>query len=322
MVDPNLTVYRYTRTTDGLVEFMSETEARGLAHPEQWRQGDEVTEKGRLFKADGQQAVEFGLADDVVDGFEEFRRLYGLESDVRLVEPGWADTLIDALRSPGVAWFLLLVGGAALYAELQSPGIGVGAFISAVCFLIFFWSNYLGGTAGWLEVLLFILGVSCLLLEVFVLPGFGVFGLGGLALVLVSVVLATQTFVFVPKNEYQLSELQKALFIVVLAGAGGLGLISVLNRYLPRAPMLNRMLLAPPSEDEQAEISRRESLASFEHLVGRHGTTITPLTPAGKARIEGALVNVISSGELVERGTEVVVVEARGSRVVVRAVDA
>jgi membrane-bound ClpP family serine protease len=235
--------------------------------------------------------------------------------------PGWADTLLDALRSPGVAWFLLLVGGAALYAELQSPGIGVGAFISAVCFLIFFWSNYLGGTAGWLEVLLFLLGISCLMLEVFILPGFGVFGLGGLALVLASVVLATQTFVFVPTNEYQLNELQKALFIVVLAGAGGLGLISVLNRYLPRAPMLNRMVLAPPTELEQAEISRRESLASFEHLIGCRGTTITPLTPAGKARIEGDLVNVISAGELIERGTEVQVVEARGSRIVVRPVD-
>ena len=72
-----------------------------------------------------------------------------------LAEPGWADYLIDALAAPAVAWLLLLIGGAALYAELQAPGIGVGGFVAGVCFLLYFWSKHLDGTAGWLEVLLF-----------------------------------------------------------------------------------------------------------------------------------------------------------------------
>ena len=50
------------------------------------------------------------------------------------------------------------------------------AVISALAFLLFFWSHYLDGTAGWLEALLFVAGVSCLLLEIFVIPGFGIFG--------------------------------------------------------------------------------------------------------------------------------------------------
>ncbi len=243
-----------------------------------------VTEPGRLFRVEGHQALDYHLADDVVDNFEEFKRLYSLEKDPQLVEPGWADTLIDALRSPGVTWFLLLLGLAALYAELQSPGIGVGAFISAVCFVLFFWGNYLGGTAGWLEVLLFALGVACLTLEIFVLPGFGIFGLGGAALILVSVLLATQTFVGLPQNEYQAAELQRGLTIIAAAGVGAILLISLVHRYLPRAPVFNRMVLAPPSDHEAAEISHRESLAHFEHLVGREGTTLTRLAPAGKAQ--------------------------------------
>ena len=320
LIDSNQVVYRYTRESDGAVQYMSEVEARRQAQPDQWRQGQPVTEPGRLFKADGNEALEFGMADEVVDSFEEFKSLYGLEKDPQLVEPGWADTLIDGLRSPGVTWFLLLLGGAALYAELQSPGIGVGAFIAAVCFVLFFWGHYLGGTAGWLEVLLFLLGVACLSLELFVLPGFGVFGLGGAALVLASVILATQTFVGLPQNEYQAGELQRSLLIVTGAGLGLLVLISVMHRYLPRAPGLNQMVLAPPTDNEQAEISRKESLAHFEHLVGCHGTTLTPLMPAGKAQIDGDLLNVIADGEFIDRDREVVVVEARGSRVVVRAV--
>jgi len=53
---------------------------------------------------------------------------------------------------------------------MQSPGIGIGGLIATVCFALFFWSQFLHGTAGWLEVILFVLGVAFLLVEVFVLP--------------------------------------------------------------------------------------------------------------------------------------------------------
>jgi membrane-bound ClpP family serine protease len=155
-------------------------------------------------------------------------------------------------------------------------------------------------------------------LEIFVLPGFGVFGLGGAGLILVSVLLATQTFVGLPQNEYQAGELQRGLTIVAAAGVGAILLISVMHRYLPHAPVFNRMVLAPPTDHEAAEISHRESLAHFEHLVGREGTTLTRLAPAGKARIEGELFNVIADGEFIEPGRQVTVVEVHGSRIVVR----
>ena len=71
--------------------------------------------------------------------------------------------------------------------------MGIGGFVSAVAFMLFFWSKFLHGTAGWLEVLLFLGGVCFLLLEVLVLPGFGIFGLGGGAMILASLVLASQT---------------------------------------------------------------------------------------------------------------------------------
>ena len=34
-----------------------------------------------------------------------------------------------------------------------------GHVTAAICFLLYFWSSYLGGTAGWLEVMLFVTGV-------------------------------------------------------------------------------------------------------------------------------------------------------------------
>ena len=92
--------------------------------------------------------------------------------------------------------------------------------MAAVCFLLFFWSRYLGGTAGWLEVMLFVAGASCVLLEVFVIPGFGIFGLGGGALILASLILASQTFV-VPQNDYQFDQLREVAADARRGGAWG-----------------------------------------------------------------------------------------------------
>ena len=118
-----------------------------------------------------------------------------------------------------MAVLLLVIGFVGLYLEIHSPGVGVGAFVAVVCFVLFFWSRYLGGTAGWLEVLLFVVGVSCILLEIFVIPGFGIFGLGGGAMVLASIILASQTFV-IPHDEYQFAQLRNSLLVIAGTGIG------------------------------------------------------------------------------------------------------
>ncbi len=56
-----------------------------------------------------------------------------------------------------------------------------------------------------------------MLVEVFILPGFGVFGLGGGTLIVVSLILASQTFV-VPHNEYQLNQLPRSMMMVAATG--------------------------------------------------------------------------------------------------------
>ena len=97
---------------------------------------------------------------------------------------------------------LLIIGGAALYLELHAPGSGwaVSSAPSASC--LFFWSHYLPSTAFWLEISLFLAGHRLRADGGFRRAGHGIFGLGGSAMVLVSLVLASQTFV-VPHNSYE-----------------------------------------------------------------------------------------------------------------------
>ena len=254
--------------------------------------------------------------------FAQFKQCYGLENDPTLVEPGWASVLIDALASPGMAVLLLIIGGSALYFELHAPGVGVGAFVALVCFLLFFWSHYLGHTAGWLEALLFVAGVSCLLLEIFVLPGFVVFGLGGGTMVLASIVLASQTSKsFIPQNDFQRDELLTSLLTVAAACFGMIVMAVLLRNHLPRSRLFGNFMLEPPAGEEAETIRRREALVNFHDLVGTRGTTTTQLTPCGKARFGDLLVDVIADGEVIDRGAAIEVVEVRGNRVLVREVE-
>jgi membrane-bound serine protease (ClpP class) len=260
----------------------------------------------------GRSAESLGLATHVVDDFQGFVRAYGLTGDIAVSEPGWADRLLDALASPGLAWLLLLIGGAGLYIELHTPGFGLGGFVSMVAFIVYFWSQYLHGTSGWLEVMLFLAGLFCLAAEIFVLPGFGVLGLGGGVLVVASLVLASQSFVL-PANDYQIRQLQWSLLGILGAAVGVAALAMLVRRWLPATPMFRNVLLEPPSAAEDAVAEDM-----LDELLGLEGTTTTRLAPAGKARIGGRIQDVTSDGALVEPGATVRVVEVRGGRVLVR----
>ena len=319
MIDPNLEVFQYTRL--GRVaysDYFSEQEWAEQADRDDWKKGPRVTKPGKPFQADARQAVDYRLADEVAGDFAGFKQVYLLEGDPILLRFGWAQVLVDLLARPSVAFLLLLIGFGAMWLELHTPGLGIGGFVALVCFLLFFWSGFLGGTAGWLEVMLFLAGVACLLLEVFLLPGFGIFGLGGALMILVSLILASQTFVL-PGNAWQVTKLRDSLLMIAGAGVGVIVIGALVNRWLPHVPLLGGMVLRPPSGEEAEDLSRRESLVHFENLLGERGITTTQLTPGGKARFGEQLVNVIADGEMIPSGTAVVVEEVHGNRVLVRA---
>ena len=322
MIDPQIEVFR-CRRLDEVAFFCAEERAAAQPKPDAggkqppWLEGECVSTPPTAFASGGTQAVEFHLANHTAENFADFKRLYNLGDDPTLVEPGWADLLVDYLRGPSISALLLVIGGLALYMELHAPGLGLGGFVSAVCFLLFFWSHYLPSTAFWLEISLFVAGIACVLTEVFVVPGTAIFGLGGSAMVLVSLVLAGQTFV-VPHNSYELAVLQRSLLTVAGAAAGAIVAAVVLRRWLPRAPVLRHMFLEPPEGEEARTISRRETLVQLENLLGAEGVTTTQLTPGGKARFGNALVNVVAVGELIPRDSPVIVTEVRGNHVVVK----
>ena len=82
---------------------------------------------------------------------------------------------------------------------------------------------------------------------------------------------------------------------------------------------MNRLILDPrrQKEDSFEEEVDGEAVVDWSFLIDRTGETVTRLNPSGKARIDGQVYDVISRGQMIDKGEAVVVVEAVANRVVV-----
>ncbi|MDX1928442.1 MAG: NfeD family protein, partial [Pirellulaceae bacterium] len=262
-----------------------------------------------------------GLVDSTAENATLALNRLGVESLPTELKMPWLDAGIQRILAQG--WLprvLLMLGFFALMAELGSPGVGIGGFTAALCFLGFFWIEGLNGNVEWLEVILFVAGLVSLGIELFVLPGFGLFGIGGLLMLLVSIVLASQTFVW-PTTSAQLEEFSMNLFWVACLALGGMIGILVMHKQLERLPMLRWVTLQPAGAVDLDELEARESLVHWEHLLGQEGITTTRLNPSGKAQFGRDIVAVIGSGRMIDEGTAVRVVEVRGNMVIVEMIE-
>lgn len=323
MLDRDLTIvsarHKQDRTRRRLM-----TEDELQANKAEWElSGGIVKSKGQLLKLNATRAAELGIARFTVDNTEisEVYSLYGVEaSKVREATPGWLDRFANYLRMPAVTVLLVVIGFAGLILEIKVPGVTVPGIIAALCFILIFWahSQYSGQTAI-LGGMIFLLGLVLLLIEIFVIPGFGVTGLLGIVFLLGGVGLAT--FERIPDTVEDWTQFGGRITIYVGAMAAGMAVAFFIARFLPQIPFANRLVLTPPTEDPNANpIADLPGAAAAAALLGAIGTTATQLRPAGMAQFGDQYVDVITEGGFINSGVRVQVVEVEGTRIVVKEV--
>lgn len=226
----------------------------------------------------------------------------------------WHLQAADFFRHPLVNFALVTLGVLGFILELKMPGTTVPGVIGAICFVLFFWSYSFVGEFVLLAALLFVLGLALILVEVFVLPGFGFTGISGILLVLFSLVLVP--LAHPPQTSQDWAEVGKHITSLILAiGAGVFATIALIH-YLPNMPYASRLVLHPPDETEDGEPEATEP--RFAHLLGAIGIAATTLRPAGKVQFGDAFHDVLAEGDFVNPGSRVKVIEVEGNRIVVR----
>lgn len=280
----------------------------------QWNQGEPISfQNGLSFD----KANEVGLVADKAISLEAVGNRFGIDELPKEVQTNATEQYVEWLAGQGwLSMLLFLVGIVCLSAELSTPGLGVAGLMSAVCFLLFFWIHLFQGTVEWLEILLIAAGVVCLALEMFVLPGFGLFGITGIVLLAVGLLLAGQTFVF-PTNEYQWQR--------TATGIGQLGLIVltlmvaaiVFRKQLANLPMVRWFALQPPKEDKEL-IALEQADEEMRSLMGWHGLTVSRCNPSGKATIGNRIYGVASQDVWIDEDTDIEVVGLQGHTLIVK----
>jgi membrane-bound serine protease (ClpP class) len=282
----------------------------------------EITPKGKLLTLTNEEAAhEYGtparplLSAGTVKSLDELLEKVGLSGALTFeVVPSGFEQLARWITT--ISPLLILVGFLALYIELSHPGVALPAIVAVICFAIYFLGYIVAGLAGWEEVGLFVFGVLLLAVEFFLFPGHFLSAALGTVAVLAALVLAMAGHLpgapILPSWE----QVQMPLMKVFGSMIGAFVVAMLLGRYLPKSTLFRKMELVAVTSTADGYTS---SLGEAKALLGVAGVAETNLRPSGKGRFGDKLVDVVTEGDLIERGKPITIVEVQGSRVVVKA---
>lgn len=218
-------------------------------------------------------------------------------------QPDFFDKFLSFFTNPTVAGLLLGLGMLALFFEAKMPGWGISGALGITLISIYFISLILLGATGWGAPALFAFGVLLLLLEFFVIPGFGFAGIIGF-LSLIGAIFWS----------YQFSGVEDALWVVSMALLGILSGIFMLYKSLPYLMKRNKhIFLSEVLASDSQEINKK-----FQSFLNQQGVTLTSLRPSGMIELGNQKVDAISQGEYIEKNEKVQVVQIEGNKVVVK----
>ncbi|MDR1316443.1 MAG: nodulation protein NfeD [Spirochaetales bacterium] len=292
------------------------------------KRGPVVSAKGKLLSLTAGEALRYGLSSGTESSYSSLLVTIGAGPEIRTLEPGAADSIVAFLTSGGLQGVLILIGIAALFLEIATPGFGIPGTVAIICFLTIFGANGMLGNVGSVEILLFLVGAGLLVLEIFVIPGFGVAGISGIVFIGVALVLSMQDFV-IPDVSWEWDILYRNILTVVAGLSAGIIGIVVLALFAPKLHIFDRLTLrtairgtsgGPLPDGAEAGQAAAEGGDYFfpADLAGRCGKAVTVLRPSGRAEFGGAEYSVETDGVFLPAGTPLVVVRVRGNHILVK----
>ena len=269
-----------------------------------------ITEAGSVITFSVSEAIQYGFCEGEFNSVDEILAAKGFKNaEITNYEEDTVDQIIAFFLSPAISGVLILIIIGGIYFELQTPGVGFPLLAAIVATLLYFIPYYLNGLADNWEILVFFIGVILLAVELFVIPGFGVFGVTGIVLILGGLVLG-----MLPNEEFNFdfvpaSQLFGALLTVILAALGSVGLVFWLTPKVNEWGAFKNITLATTLDRAQGYTSSFYS----DVLLGKNGTVHSRLRPSGKVEIEGEIYDAYSRGEFLEQGEKITVISTEGT---------
>ena len=143
----------------------------------------EGRKEGKLITLTTELALKYGISDGKSENLEELLSQLGIENyNIITVNENWSENLVRVLTNPTVSSLLTTFGTIGIISELYSAGWGIGGTIGIICLTLALGAGYITQLASSTDLLIILCGLFLLVIEFVAIPGFGFFGLAGIAI--------------------------------------------------------------------------------------------------------------------------------------------
>lgn len=273
-----------------------------------------LSPKGKLITLTTEEALHWKMADFIVNDLSEIPEHLEIKNkEIIYSKINWAEKVVRFLTDPLVSSLLISLGLIGLFFEIKTPGWGVPGTLGLLFLTLFFGSHYIVNLADIIEIILFIVGAVLLLLEIFVIPGFGVAGVGGIILMIAGIYLSlVGQFKHVDPSSFS-SAAGYLAFSLILTILGAL----VIIKLFPKSSIWRTISLEESQLKDKGYIASRD----YRGYLGKEGKALSPLRPAGIGLFDGERLDVVSEGEFIEKDTPIVISQIDGYRLIVKSLE-
>lgn len=276
-----------------------------------------ISDKGKVLTFTTSEAIDHHFCNDEASDKDDVMHKMNISSYQFVNQKvTWIDKVISFLINPLVSGILIMfiIGG--IYFEMQAPGIGFALVVAILAALLYFAPHYLEGLAAHWEIIVFLVGFGLLMLEIFVVPGFGVTGISGIILMVGALVL---TMIFNVGFNFSMTDsgiFVKYLFLVLAACFAGFVLSLWLGKKLISADTrYGSLSLKTRMDADKGYVAQDMNLSQY---VGRTAVTATLLRPVGKIEIDGEILDATSEIGFIEKNEQVEVTRFENAQLFVK----
>ena len=268
-----------------------------------------LVKKGELLTMTDKEAMELGFSKGTFKDRNDFETTLAIEKASE-VETTLGEDIASAIAA--ISGLLLILGFGALYIEFKTPGFGLFGIIGLILIGIVFLGQFAPQLDGYIPAILIVIGAVLFLVEIFIMPGTFLFGIGGIICMIIALALSfspSELPEYVPETietTFDATPWLLGLLYMLCCAAVALVFPIAASKYL--IPLLPEGWTPMLKTDLGTSVSPTEAVQ--EVSVGDVGEAKTFLRPVGQASFtmpDGStkLFDVQTHGEIIEANTPV-----------------
>lgn len=266
-----------------------------------------IVDSTKVLTFTAEEAMRNGYCEGLAASIPEVLEKAGIKTyTLSAYEPSAMDNFIGFLINPVVQGILIIVMIGGIYFELQTPGVGFPIIAAAIAALFYFAPLYVEGLAEHWEILIFVAGIILVILEIFVIPGFGVAGISGIVLIITGLTLSlVNNIAFRFEGVDGLSQLSRALFTVLVSVFIAFALVILGTKRFAFSKAMRGLALDSVQDHTKGFISID---VRQKEMIGKTGTAYTVLRPSGLVEIDNEIFDAKAEIGYIEKGEQVKVI--------------